>query len=309
MKILITGASGFIGSALLQRLRADGMHQPIASTTRLTADADWSRDLHGVEAVLHCAARVHVMRESADNPLAAFRAVNVAGTVQLAQQAAAAGIKRFVFLSSIKVHGEQTAPGKPFTLADAPAPQDAYGQSKWEAEQALCAVGQRTGMEVVIIRSPLVYGPGVKGNFALLMELVRSGVPLPFASVDNLRSFIARDNLVDFMLHALAHPAAAHQTFLVSDHEDISTPALLRSMAVAMGVTPRLFSFPPALLHAGARMLGKRDIAQRLCGNLQVDSAHALHRLGWHPPLTLAEGLHRAVQACGNDCSRVDELL
>lgn len=286
MKILITGTSGFIGGAVMRHLDTEGIHNAHASTVRLNTSADWSPDLNGVDAIIHCAARVHVMHDRAADPLAQYHAVNVDGTLALAQQAAAAGVKRFIFLSSIKVNGEKTQPNKPFTADDPPNPQDAYGISKQEAEAGLRAIAKTTGMEVVIIRPPLVYGPGVKGNLASLSKQVARGIPLPFGSIRNQRSFVALDNLVDLMVLCLTHPAAANQTFLVSDGTDLSTPELVRMIASSMRKPARLIPMPHVLFYLAARLLGRPDIVQRICGSLQVDISKTTSLLGWCPPVT-----------------------
>jgi nucleoside-diphosphate-sugar epimerase len=228
------------------------------------------------------------------DPLMAFRAVNVEGTLNLARQAAAVGVQRFVFISSVKVNGESTEPGQAFTEADTPNPQDAYGLSKHEAEQGLRHIAAETGMEVVIIRPPLVYGPGVKANFAALMRAVQRGWPLPLGAVHNQRSLVALDNLVDFIVTCITHPQAANQTFLVSDGQDLSTTELVRGMARAAGVPARLLPVPVWALQAGATLLGKGDAVQRLCGNLQVDISKARSLLGWVPPISSDVGLRRA---------------
>ncbi len=295
MNIFLTGSKGFIGSALLRPLLMEGKYRVICSQGRLSPNTDWLSELQGVDVIIHCAARVHVMRESALDPLAEFRRVNVAGTATLAKQAALCGVKRFIFLSSIKVNGEATRPGEAFRTDDTPAPLDAYGQSKWEAELALQSIARDSGMEVTIIRPPLVYGPGVKGNFALLVKLVAKGLPLPLGSIHNARSLVAIDNLVDLICTTLSSPAAANQTFLVSDNADISTPDLLRNLAHAMHIRPRLFPFPPRLLEVGAKLLGKEAMAQRLCSNLQADISKTMRILDWKPPISLGEGLRRAV--------------
>jgi nucleoside-diphosphate-sugar epimerase len=235
------------------------------------------------------------MHDTEADPLTAFRAVNVGGTLNLARQAATAGVKRFVFISSVKVNGESTLPGRAFTEADAPKPQDAYGQSKHEAEQGLRQLSADTGMEVVVIRPPLVYGPGVKANFAALMRAVQRGWPLPLGAVHNQRSLVALDNLVDFIITCITHPQAANQTFLVSDGQDLSTTELVRGMAQAAGVPARLLPVPVWALQAGASLLGKGDAVQRLCGNLQVDISKARSLLGWLPPVSVEEGLRRAM--------------
>ena len=310
MKALVTGANGFVGRAVL--LRLNGMSgvtaigsvreaamfadtgAPPAKVGELSAHTDWSGALAGVQAVVHTAARVHVMLEAAANPLAEFRRVNVQGTLNLARQAVAAGVLRFVFVSSIKVNGEATQLWRPFTADDAPAPPDAYGVSKMEAEQGLRGLAAQTGMEVVIIRPPLVYGPGVKANFAAMMRWLRRGVPLPLGAIHNQRSLVALDNLVDLIVTCLMHPAAANQTFLVSDGEDVSTTGLLRRMGQAMGRPARLIPVPASWLKLAATLVGKPDVAQRLCGSLQVDISKTRQLLGWSPPLTLQQGLGKA---------------
>ena len=265
----------------------------------MNAETDWSRALTGVSVVVHAAARVHVMVDAATDPLAEFRRVNVQGTLHVARQAAAAGVRRFVFVSSVKVNGEATKLGVPFSAEDVPAPLDPYGVSKMEAEQGLRQIAAETGMAVVIIRPPLVYGPGVKANFAALMRAVQRGWPLPLGAVHNQRSLVALDNLVDFIVTCLAHPQAANQTFLVSDGQDLSTTELVLGLARAAGVSARLLPVPVWALQAGAALLGKRDAVQRLCGNLQVDISKAHNLLGWLPPVSVAEGLRRAVASGG----------
>ncbi len=290
LSLLITGGTGFVGQALVKRLG----NQPVRLATR--ADfVDWGKVLVGVSTVVHLAARVHVMHDTEADPLTAFRAVNVGGTLKLARQAAAAGVKRFVFISSVKVNGEATLPGRPFTADDVPAPLDPYGVSKMEAEQGLRQIAAQTGMEVVIIRPPLVYGPGVKANFASLMRAVQRGWPLPLGVVHNRRSLVALDNLVDFIVTCITHPQAANQTFLVSDGQDLSTSGLVRGLARAAGVTARLVSVPVWVLQTGASLLGKGDAVQRLCGNLQVDISKAHSLLGWVPLVSVEEGLRQAV--------------
>lgn len=297
--ILLTGAGGFVGRCLSQQLAERG-HPLRAATTRLGASGGeaWARELGGCDAVLHLAARVHVMDERASDPLAAFREVNTAGTLALARQAAAAGVRRFVFVSSIKVNGEQTAPGRAFRHDDRPAPQDAYGRSKYEAEDGLRALSRATGMELVIVRPPLVHGPGVKANFAALMRAVQRGLPLPLGAVTgNRRSLVGLDNLVDLLITCVEHPGAAGQTFLASDGEDLSTTELLRRIGQALGRPALLLPVPPALLQAGATLLGRREVAQRLLGNLQLDITHTRTTLGWTPPISVDEGLRRAATA------------
>jgi nucleoside-diphosphate-sugar epimerase len=309
--ILLTGASGFVGQAvlalLLQRrpVRA-ALRQPDAAAlpesvevveASLSPEQDWIKALSGVSTVVHCAARVHVMNEVAGDPLAEFRRVNVDGTLRLARQAAEAGVRRFVFVSSIKVNGEHSQPGHPFTADEIPAPGDPYGVSKCEAEAGLRALSQETGMEVVIIRPPLVYGPGVKANFLAMMRWLQRGVPLPLGSVtENRRSMVFLDNLVDLIVTCIDHPAAANQTFLVSDDEDLSTAALLRRMAAALGRPARLIPVPAGLITFGAKLTGRPSIAQRLCGSLQVDIGKTKALLDWTPPFSVDEGLRRTAE-------------
>jgi nucleoside-diphosphate-sugar epimerase len=310
--ILITGATGFVGKALMQRLlsenelrrlvvavRKGGLSWPEQVLTVVTGDlnqtTEWSIALKGVSVVVHSAARVHVLQDTEADPLTAFRMVNVEGTLNLARQAAAVGVKRFVFVSSVKVNGDSTLPGRAFTETDVSNSQDAYGQSKYEAEQGLHQVSADTGMEIVIIRPPLVYGPGVKANFAALMRVVQRGLPLPLGAVHNQRSFVALDNLVDFIFMCINNPLAANQTFFVSDGQDLSTTDLVRGMARAAGVPARLLPVPFWALQVGASLLCKGDEIQRLCGNLQVDISKARSLLGWDPPVSVDEGLRRTM--------------
>lgn len=252
--------------------------------------------MKGVDVVIHCAARVHVMHDQAVDPLIEFRKVNLAGTLNLARQAAAAGVQRFVFISSIKVNGEGTAPGMPYHADDAVTPLDAYGISKHEAEQGLLALAAETGMEVVIIRPVLVYGPGVKANFLNMMSWLYKGIPLPFGAIYNKRSLVALDNLVDLIVTCIDHPAAANQVFLVSDGDDLSTTDLLRRMGRALGKPARLIPIPSKWLEFGARLLGKQALAQRLCGSLQVDISKTRELLGWTPPVSVDEGLRKTAE-------------
>lgn len=307
-QLLITGAIGFVGKAVCVQAVRHGfvvrgalrMRGKVPSCIEefavgeINVATDWGSALRDVNAVIHLAARVHVMHDTEADPLTAFRAVNVDGTLNLARQAVAAGVRRFVFISSVKVNGESTEPGRAFAEADVANPQDAYGVSKHEAEQGLRQIAADTGMEVVIIRPPLVYGPGVKANFAALMRAVQRGWPLPLGAVHNQRSLVALDNLVDFIVTCITHPQAANQTFLVSDGQDLSTTELVRGMARAAGVPARLLPVPVWALQAGARLLGKGDAVQRLCGNLQVDISKARELLGWLPPVSVEEGLRRA---------------
>ena len=324
--ILLTGPTGFIGQSLGQKLT----HQKIPFTTAvrrttdsladpirqvlvgdLLPDTNWSSALSGADTVVHLAARVHVMQDTATDPLAAFRNANTAGTLNLARQAAAAGVRRFIFLSSIKVNGEHTTPDRPFA-ADDSIPSlaaygkgagserlrlDPYGISKYEAEQGLRELAVQTGIEVVIIRPPLVYGPGVKANFLSMMHWLYKGIPLPLGAIHNQRSLVALDNLVDLITTCIDHPAAANQTFLVSDNEDLSTTALLQRLGSALGKSARLLPVPQRLLTASLTFLGKGDIAQRLCSSLQVDVSKNRDLLGWFPPLSVDEALYKTAQS------------
>jgi nucleoside-diphosphate-sugar epimerase len=303
-KILVTGASGFVGSALICRLRAEAGYLPVAASRASIADAgEVEQRRHDLEnpsvlpslddigVVVHTAARVHVMRESATDSLAEFRRVNVAGTVDLARAAALAGVKRFIFISSIKVNGEQTADGCRFGALDVPAPQDPYAISKYEAEVKLREIEAQTGMSVVIIRPPLVYGPGVGANFKSMMRVLLKGWPLPLGAINNRRSLVGIANLVDLIIATLQHPAAAGRTFLVSDGVDLSTTQLLRSLAAALAVPARLLPVPRPVLERAAGLLGKGAIAQRLCGSLVVDITDTCNALNWTPPVSQNAGL------------------
>lgn len=310
---LVTGANGFVGTALLSRLlREPGLDVvgAVRSATHalppgvnrrvvhgLGPDTDWRAALDGVDTVFHLAARVHVLRDTSADPLLEFRRANVQGTMQLARQAAALGVRRLVFVSSIKVNGEQTAPGQPFRAESTPAPVDPYGISKHEAEQELLRLGRETALEVSIVRPPLVYGPGVKANFRAMMKWLARGVPLPLGAVDNRRSLVALDNLVDLLVLCARHPQAPGHVFLASDGEALSTAELLRRLGLALGRPARLLPVPPTLLAAGLRLLGKRDFVNRLLGSLEVDSSLARELLGWTPPLAVDEALARTAQA------------
>jgi nucleoside-diphosphate-sugar epimerase len=311
-RVLVTGASGFIGRAVLECLTEAGNCAARGAVRRsdvqriagvdyelvggLDERTDWSEALAGCDVVIHAAARVHVMRDRAKDPLAEFRRVNVDGTLNLARQAIAAGVQRFVFVSSIKVNGEETPSGRPFEAADMPAPVDAYGRSKLEAEIGLRNILTSAGVAWVIVRPPLVYGPGVRANFLALMRWLRRGVPLPLASVRNRRSLIGLGNLAALLRDCSVHPRAANEVFLAADGEDLSTPELLRRLSAALGTPVRLFRFPPALLLASASLLGKRAAARRLLGTLQVNSAKARTLLGWEPVATVDEGLERTAE-------------
>jgi len=312
-KLLVTGGTGFVGRAIIERLASDKRTLVVTgrSVAQLAAcekdiefhrimldeKADWTLALAGVETIIHTAARVHVMKDKAINPLIEFRATNVTGTLTLARQAAQVGVKRFIFISSIKVNGEGTLLGCPYTADDVPAPVDFYGISKMEAELVLKELAVKTGMEVVIIRPVLVYGPGVKANFLSMMHWLDKGIPLPLGALrHNRRSLVALDNLVDLIVTCIDHPAAANQIFLVNDGEDLSTTELLQRMAKALGRPARLLRFPPGLLLAAATLLGKKNIAQRLCGSLQVDIRKTQAMLDWKPPVSVDEALQRTAE-------------
>ncbi|WP_224703648.1 NAD-dependent epimerase/dehydratase family protein [Devosia aquimaris] len=310
VRVLITGATGFVGGHLLRLLGGREGIEPVAGVRRAgqvedgspvlvlgTIGEDAVPSLTGIDVVVHCAARVHVMKDKAADPLAEFRRHNVAGTLQLAERAAEDGVRRFVFLSSIKVNGESTPPGAPFTALDAPAPVDPYGISKAEAEAALRALGQRTGMEIVIVRPVLVYGPGVKGNFLSLLRWVRKGIPLPLAAINNRRSLVSVTNLCDLLVACIINPAAAGHTFLAADGESLSTSGLLTAIGASMNKPARLFWVPPELIGLVARVAGRYGQYQRLFGTLEVSIAENKTILGWAPPQSSIDGLRDTVAA------------
>jgi nucleoside-diphosphate-sugar epimerase len=306
--VLVTGASGFIGKRLVARLsdlrrfrvravvrrQAPDMGGALEQTAfgDIAAGSDWREVLSGVLIVVHLAARAHVMHECAAEPLEAYRHVNVDGTLNLARQAAAVGVQRFVFISSVGVNGNATTLS-PFSESDPPRPEEDYAISKSEAEQALRELSRQTGMEVVIIRPPLVYGPAAPGNFGRLVRLAQRSIPLPFGAVHNRRSLVALDNLVDFIITCMEHVAAANETFLVSDGDDVSTGELIRRLRRAMGQPSRLVPVPPILLMAASATIGYREAARRLIDSLQVDISKARRVLGWTPPVSVDEGLRR----------------
>ena len=307
MRVLVTGANGFVGRALCGRLAEDA-HAVVPAVRGacglagevIVGDIDgepaWRSALGNCDAVVHLAARVHVMHDTAINPLTVYRATNTDATLNLARQAAKVGAKRFVYLSSIKVNGEATESDRPFHADDPPVPEDAYAISKYEAEQGLMVIAKETGMEVVIIRSPLVYGPGVKGNFASLVKWVRKGLPLPFGALKNKRSLVALDNLVSFIALCAdceKSPTAANKVFLISDGEDVSTTELLRMVAMAYGKKVFFIPVPQSWLNIVAKMLGKAEVASRLLGSLVVDNSPARDVLGWHPVVTMEEQLRK----------------
>lgn len=302
--ILITGAGGFVGSHLSQILKANGFSVRAASreSVLFAHDADeilvgkidglteWAVALADIDVVIHLAARVHVMHDDASDPLTEFLEVNLRGTENLARQAAKSGVRRFVYVSSVKVSGEYTDT-QAFIESNQPDPQDPYGISKWQAEQALREISRETGMEVVIVRPPLVYGPGVKANFYRLMELINKALPIPLASIRNRRSMVYVGNLVDALILCATHPAAAGQMYLVSDGEDVSTPQLVRALAIALNKTDRTFPMPLTLMRSVAKIFGKSAAIDRLTQSLVVDSSKIREELGWQPPYTMAQGL------------------
>lgn len=307
-RLLVTGATGFVGTALVDALRTNAAFEltcavripsslatsaPQIVVGNMSGETNWRHAVTGMHTVVHLAARVHVMRESTSNPLAEFRRVNVDATLALARQAAEQGVRRLVYLSSIKVNGESGV----FTERDTPAPTDPYGISKNEAEMGLRTLAGETGLEVVIIRPPLVYGPGVKANFRSLLRLVSRGVPLPLGAVHNKRSFVAVQNLSHFILHCAAHAEAANQTFLVSDGHDLSTTELVQRMGRAAGRPARLIPVPAWLMTTAATVLGKGAVTQRLLGSLQLDISKARELLHWAPPLGVDEALRLVVAA------------
>lgn len=309
MNIMLTGASGFIGSKLLEQLPTDstlslGRYKPEVQPSEkffkleINNDTDYSLALSDVGVVVHLAARVHVMNDVMSNPLEEYREVNTRGTVNLARQAARTGVKRFVFVSSIKVNGEATTLDKPFTSADESAPEDDYGLSKAEAEQQLLEIGKETGMEIVVIRPTLVYGPGVKANFASLLNLVSKGIPLPFGCIKgNRRSLVSVTNLVDLIITCIYSPKAANQTFLVSDDHDVSTSEMLSQMAKALGKPQWQLPVPKWCYKLAGKLFRKQDVVNRLLGSLQVDITHTKDTLDWTPPQSLEDGFKQTAQA------------
>lgn len=307
MNVLLTGANGFLGQRLafiiesfsdfnltsVARSEVESLHGKGVVVSQIDGDTDWRSALIDQNLIIHAAARAHVMKHEVSESLKEYRHVNVDGTLNLARQAVVAGVKRFIFISSIKVNGEQTHPGKPFTADDRPAPEDAYGISKFKAEQGLLQIAAETGLEVVIIRPPLVYGPGVKGNFARMIEVVKKRPLLPLGAIYNKRSLVSLDNLVDLIVKCIEHKEAANQIFIAGDGCDLSTTELLRGVSKAYGVSSRLIPVPASVLMFAASLLGKRAVAQRLLGSLQVDISKARDLLGWTPPLSVEEGLRR----------------
>ncbi|WP_372988324.1 NAD-dependent epimerase/dehydratase family protein [Marinobacter sp.] len=309
LKVLLTGATGFIGAGIVRELCQSPRYNVTAAVRRkdsvpghatvvvgdIGGGTDWSEALRHQKVVIHLAGQSAVSGKARAFDLENLREVNVAGTVNLARQAAGSGVRRFIFISSVKIHGEQTLPGRPFNADSAPRPEDEYAASKLEAEKALRAVALESGMELVIIRPPMVYGPGGGGNFALLATAVHRKWPLPFGAVKNRRALVALDNLVDLVIKCIDHPNAVNRAFLVSDGEDLSTPELLRRMAAALDTPSLVMSFPPGLLALAAMCLGKKRLVQRLTGSLEVDISETRNLLNWKPPLSVDEGLSRCL--------------
>jgi len=303
--VAVTGATGFVGRSIIATLRMKGYsvreitrNRPGLSSVavgEIGPNTDWSRALAGVSCVIHAAARVHITHDNSVNPLELYRIINVKGTTRLANQALLAGVRRIVFVSSVKVNGERTKLGAPFDAEGMPSPEDAYGLSKFEAEQALSKIAISTGLEVVVVRPPLVYGPGVKANFAQLISAVRCGIPLPFSGITNQRSFVGIDNLVDLLLVCTEHPLAPGRKFMVSDGNDLSTPELVTKLAGLLRRSPRLFPMPRLLLSLGGRLTGRISVIERLTESLQVNIQPTINTLGWTPRVSVDEGLARTL--------------
>jgi nucleoside-diphosphate-sugar epimerase len=304
--ILVTGANGFVGQALCAALVKQGFSVraavrdsakfkiagcEIVILPSMEEDIDWTNTLVDVDTIIHLAARVHVMQDNASNPLHEFRKVNLYATEHLAKSAAAKNVKRLVYVSSIKVNGEETVEGCKFTEQSRPAPQDPYGISKYEAELSLNKIASESALEVVIVRPPLVYGPGVKGNFAQMVSMIKKGIPLPFLAVNNLRSLIYIDNFVSALILCAVHADATGKTFLVSDGDDVSTADLIKRLGVSLGRPARLFALPLSILKAVGFLFGKSSQIERLIGSLQIDSTKIREELGWKPQVTVYKGL------------------
>ncbi len=317
-RILVTGANGFVGKPLCAELGRTGCYvrgavrsldlsgaapgfDPVV-VGEVGPDTDWEAALEDIDVVIHLAGRVHVMKETSGNPLAEFRRVNTAGTSRLAKLAADKGVKRLLFISTVKVNGEVSV--TPFTEQDSPHPVDDYAVSKWEAEQALREISEETGLEIVIIRPPLIYGPGVRGNFLRMLKWVDSGFVLPFRSIVNRRSLIALDNFVDLVRICVQHPSAANKTFLISDGADLSVPELIDEIAAAMGKAPRMRAVPVPLLKILTKALGFSKEFERLSESLQVDTSSVANCLEWTPPLSVNEGIVKTVQWYQKECAQ-----
>lgn len=313
MNLLITGATGFVGSRLVEvvlnrqykvsAVKRSGQSQVVDSDPRLqwctgnlSPEFDWSKHLKGIDCVIHCAARVHQMQDEVQDIQAVYDETNFHGTLNLAKQAVEAGVKRFVFLSSIKVNGEQTETDKPFTAEVSTPPADPYGLSKYKAEQALNELAQQTGLEVVVIRPPLVYGPGVKANFQTMMKWVSRSIPLPLGAIHNQRSLVYLDNLVDLIMVCIQHSNAANHTFLVSDDYEVSTTQLLKQIKRSSKSHSVLLPIPMSWFNLVANLVGKPQIAQRLCGSLQVDISETKKQLNWQPPVSWEQGISETVR-------------
>lgn len=311
-KILVTGANGFIGRALCARLVADGFlvqgavrevsggtnlpqNIEVAPIGSIGPDTNWKDFLTDVDFVIHLAARVHILQDTDRAPLQAFRRVNLQGTERLAQQAAHAGVKRFVFMSTIGVNGSNSG-SSAFSESDEPMPHNAYSVSKLEAETRLKEINTKTGMEIVIVRSPLVYGPGNPGNFLSLLRVIAKGIPLPLASVSNIKSFTYVKNLADALICCSLHPKAAGQMYIVSDGVDVSTPELVRSLAAALCKPSRLFPFQPSLIRFAGKLTGKSEAVDRLLSSLTVDISKIRRELGWEPTYTMEQGLRETAE-------------
>ena len=307
-RVLLTGVTGFIGGALARALHKQSytVLGAVRSKSNVVSsfveqniignilpDTNWRIALDNIDIVIHTAARVHVMSDTVDDPLEEFRNVNTHGTLNLARQAAESGVKRFIYLSSIKVNGEANLLASPYTSDDIFIPSDPYALSKYEAEQGLLKLAEETQMEVVIIRPPLVYGSSVKANFLSMMKWLYKGIPLPFGSIYNKRSLVALDNLVDLIITCIEHPFAANEVFLVSDGEDLSTTELLNRTAIALGKKSLLLPVNQKLLEFCLRLIGKKALAERLCGSLQVDISKTKRLLNWEPPVSVGEGLQK----------------
>jgi UDP-glucose 4-epimerase len=315
-KILITGATGFVGCALCQHLVTQKINIKISITAvvrkynhslpvsvqqikidDLTANIDWLSLLKDIDCIIHLAGRAHIVKECITDPLAAFRQVNTQATLHLATQAAKQGVRRFIFLSSIKVNGEETQLHQPFQVTDKIAPLDPYGISKYEAEQGLQEIAVNSALELVIIRPPLIYGENVKANFLKMMQWVQRGIPLPLGAVKNKRSLLALDNLLDFITLCIHHPKADNQIFLLSDDHDLSTIELLRALATSLEKPLILLPVPVSLLLKGAEVFGKRGQLARLCGSLQIDLSHTKKQLAWKPTITTDNAVQKTVES------------